>query len=289
MICLPRVCPGKLGKGYLNSAPHHVRRRPDAPIDSVQWRHREHRLDDRKTQHQCWSASSAIAYKPCPHLDTIHCLISRILPPTSQVLNARALTHWSSHPTCVFVTITFEGVPSQSAHPRGLLGVFTMPKKHAPAFTHTKPSYVHPSLESSRASPSQPSEPQTVNQRIQQLRREQAPRATPQQRDELTSPVSRTVPPELRRILHIPEVNAPKPKAGTRMRRAMGGARPPPGPAAPGSWLQQSRHAPAYARNRRKSGGGQSAPRFGTLAKATEQERKVGRPPSRCNHAVLHA
>src|SRR5690242_3843561 len=156
-----------------------------------------------------------------------------------------------------------------------------MPKKHAPAYTQTKPTYVHPSLQSSRASSSTPSEPQTVNQRIQQLRREQTPRATPEQRDELTSVVSsRTVPPDLRRILHIPEVDAPKPKPGLRPRRAIGGARPPPGPAAPNSWLLSSRHAPDYVRKmrRRRSGGETGAPKFCMLARVTNDDHKVGYP-----------
>jgi hypothetical protein len=153
-----------------------------------------------------------------------------------------------------------------------------MTKKHAPSYATAKPSYVHPSLQSSRssASASTSSEPQTVNQRIQQLRREQAPRATPEQRDELTSVVSnRTVPPELRRILHIPEVNAPKPKANTRTRRVMGATRPPPGPAAPTSWLQASRHAPASMRNKKKSPAEHGAAQFGTLARVSNQELKV--------------
>lgn len=153
-----------------------------------------------------------------------------------------------------------------------------MPKKHAPAYTQNKPSYVHPSLQSSRASTSTPAEPQTVNQRIQQLRREQTPRATPEQRDELTSVVSsRTVPPDLRRILHIPEVNAPKPKPGLRSRRVTGSARPPPGPAAPNSWLLSSRHAPDYVRKmrRRQSGGETGAPKFCLLARVTNDEHRV--------------
>jgi len=152
-----------------------------------------------------------------------------------------------------------------------------MPKKHTPSYTTAKPSYVHPSLQSSRSSPSSStaSEPQTVNERIQQLRREQAPRATPQQRDDLTSAVSnRTVPPELRRILHIPEVNAPKPKANTRMRRPAGGARPPPGPAAPTSWLQTSPLARSRTK-KSKRGAQENRVRFGALARATDEQRKV--------------
>src|SRR3954468_18643878 len=121
-----------------------------------------------------------------------------------------------------------------------------MPKKHHPNYAHIKPSYVHPSLQGSRSTgSSSPAAPQTVNERIQQLRREQAPRATIERRDEVTEVVThRTVPPDLRRILHMAEVNAPLPKPGTRTRLIRQGARPPPGPAAPSSWLQSSRHAP---------------------------------------------
>ncbi|KAH7081177.1 hypothetical protein BKA63DRAFT_503309 [Paraphoma chrysanthemicola] len=165
-----------------------------------------------------------------------------------------------------------------------------MPKKHAPAYTTTKPNYVHPSLQSSRAAaPSTSSEPQTVNQRIAQLRREQAPRATIEQRNEISSSVSsRTVPPDLRRILHIPEVNAPKPKAGTRLRtRGLGGARPPPGPAAPSSWLHTSRHAPKYTRNLRSKPGDQAALRFGHLAMVTEEDFKRLPPPRSLQHHCL--
>ncbi|KAF1849162.1 uncharacterized protein K460DRAFT_305044 [Cucurbitaria berberidis CBS 394.84] len=164
-----------------------------------------------------------------------------------------------------------------------------MPKKHTPSYAQTKPSYVHPSLQGSRPSSSTPAEPQTVNQRIQQLRREQAPRATPEQRDEITSLVSRTVPPELRRILHIPEVNAPKPKAGLRPRRVLGAARPPPGPAAPSSWLQTSRHAPAYMRKRKQSSVEHGAPRFSTLATVTDEEYKRLPPPRSLVHQCLRS
>ncbi|RAR10680.1 lysophosphatidylcholine acyltransferase [Stemphylium lycopersici] len=166
-----------------------------------------------------------------------------------------------------------------------------MPKKHTPSYTTAKPSYVHPSLQSSRASTSSSpsSEPQTVNQRINRLRLEQAPRATPQQRDELTSVLStRTVPPELRRILHIPEVNAPKPQANTRMRRTAGGARPPPGPAVPTSWLQTSRHAPSGMK-KRKGGTERNTVIFGTLARATDEERKRIPHPRSLMHQCLRA
>lgn len=166
-----------------------------------------------------------------------------------------------------------------------------MPKKHTPAYTQAKPTYVHPSLQSSRASSSTISEPQTVNQHIQQLRREQAPRATPEQRDELTSVVSsRTVPPDLRRILHIPEVNAPKPKPGLRSRRVIGGARPPPGPAAPTSWLLSSRYAPGYVRKMRKrqSEDERGAPRFCLLARVTDDLYRVCAFIFPCVHLQLN-
>lgn len=149
-----------------------------------------------------------------------------------------------------------------------------MPKKHTPSYTQTKPTYVHPSLESARASASPgPSQPQTVTERINRLRREQAPRPTPQQRDEITSVVSRTVPPELRRILNIPEVNGPKPKAGMRSRRADNRTRPPPGPAAPSSWLLRSRFA--RQSKRRNSKTESQARRFGTLARVPDGNIEV--------------
>lgn len=154
-----------------------------------------------------------------------------------------------------------------------------MPKKHTAAYTTAKPNYVHPTLQSSRhTASSAPTEPQTVNQRIAQLRREQAPRASIEQRNEMNSAVSsRTVPPDLRRILHIPEVNAPKPKAGTRLRaRGPGGTRPPPGPAAPISWLHSSRYAPKQTREYGwKKPGERTASRFSHLARVTEDDFKV--------------
>ncbi|KAF2823098.1 hypothetical protein CC86DRAFT_385244 [Ophiobolus disseminans] len=159
-----------------------------------------------------------------------------------------------------------------------------MPKKHAPAYTTTKPNYVHPSLQSSRSTTSSaPAESRTVNQRIAQLRREQAPRATAEQRNEINSLVSsRTVPPDLRRILHIPEINAPKPKAGSRLRtRGLGGARPPPGPAAPTSWLRTSRYAPTKGQIPLLHQAEAWKSRFGHLATTTEKDFKHLFPPSR--------
>lgn len=154
-----------------------------------------------------------------------------------------------------------------------------MPKKHQPAYASIRPA--HSTLSSaSRATAS--NAPQTsVNERIQQLRREQAPRATSQRRDEVTEVVTtRTVPPQLRRILQLAEVDAPKPKPGSRQARDYGAARPgerrPPGPAAPSSWLNTSGYAlrgggrPAELNGRlvRREG-------FGRLARCYDEEFRV--------------
>ena len=153
-----------------------------------------------------------------------------------------------------------------------------MPKKHNQFYTSIKPrSSNPPTLESSRtggASSSTQAPPQTVNDRIQQLRREQAPRVTAQRRDEITEVVShRTVPPHLRRILHMAEVDAPKPKPGTRRTE---GRRPPPGPAAPSSWLSGSRRAPGHTRkSKTHAGHGNGVGRFCQLARIHDDEFKV--------------
>lgn len=149
-----------------------------------------------------------------------------------------------------------------------------MPKKHAPKFAYTKPSYVHPSLQSSRAptAPGTPA-PRTVNERIQQLRREAAPRASSERRDEVTEVVTkRTVPPTLRRLLQMPEVDVPRPKPGSRAARVSRTDRPPPGPAPPSSWLHDSRHAPDHIRKLTAAGRSQgehrvSQSRLGLLAR----------------------
>ncbi|KAF2492950.1 hypothetical protein BU16DRAFT_429431, partial [Lophium mytilinum] len=121
-----------------------------------------------------------------------------------------------------------------------------MPKKHNPVFAKPQGS-VHPSLEQ-RPILSNPSAPKTVNERINQLRREQAPRATAERRNEIIDVVTqRTVPPALRHILNIPEIDPPKPKPG-RPQGQVRTRRPPPGPAPPASWLSQSQYAPPEAR-----------------------------------------
>lgn len=153
-----------------------------------------------------------------------------------------------------------------------------MPKKHTPSYAHTKPK---PTYGSASPTSSRTPLPLTVNERIQQLRREQAPKSTAQRRDEVTEVVTkRTVPPHLRRILQMAEVDSPLPKPGTRARPQRPGARPPPGPAAPSSWLTSSRHAPAHIRNLRKfrHGGGRGAVTFCPLAMLHDAEYKVCHP-----------
>jgi hypothetical protein len=157
-----------------------------------------------------------------------------------------------------------------------------MPKKHTPSYAHTKPKPTYGSA--SPTSSSTPS-PLTVNERIQQLRREQAPKSTAQRRDEITEVVTkRTVPPQLRRILQMAEVDYPLPKPGTRPRPQRPGARPPPGPAAPSSWLTTSRHAPSQIRNLRKFrvGEGRGAVSFCPLALLHDAEYKVRCPQINC-------
>lgn len=142
-----------------------------------------------------------------------------------------------------------------------------MPKKHQPNFKTTPSNYVHPSLGGSSSNSSRPTTPpqtRTVNERLNQLRREQAAKAHPERRHEISAVVTqRTVPPALRHILNIPETAPPAPKPGTRVR----GRRGPPGPAAPRSWLQSSTHAPEHVKRSAKAGDGSWKPyRFSLLA-----------------------
>jgi hypothetical protein len=133
-----------------------------------------------------------------------------------------ALSHRRNTPRLGGISHILYRTRSRSGQPAtwcSCLLVLTMPKKHTPAYTTTKPNYVHSALRSWRATASSaPAGPWIVSDRIAQLRRERAPRATAEQRNEISSLVSSRTPPDLRQILHIPEVNAPKPKAGTRMR-----------------------------------------------------------------------
>lgn len=122
-----------------------------------------------------------------------------------------------------------------------------MPKKHQPNYKPAS-NYVHPSLSSSRTSASSnagPSSSQSVNDRLNQLRREQAPRSTQDRWNEITETLtSRAVHPDVRQVLNLPEVGPPRPRLVARTANG----RRVPGPAAPQSWLNGSRHAPEYVR-----------------------------------------
>ncbi|PNS18038.1 Polyphosphoinositide phosphatase [Sphaceloma murrayae] len=111
-----------------------------------------------------------------------------------------------------------------------------MPKKHKPIFNNKgTANYVHPSLGSSKpAASDSPPPPATVNERLRQLRREQASAETKQKQIELASSSSQpSVPPSLGGILGVPESAPPPPQPGTRPRTRLR----TPGPAPPRSWL----------------------------------------------------
>lgn len=154
-----------------------------------------------------------------------------------------------------------------------------MPKKHHPTYLHIKPtpppssSSAHSHTHSSNPSSQAPTQTSVTNL-LTHLRRVQTPRATPHQINAVTQTLStRTVPPHLRRLLQIPEVDAPLPKAGARQRRVRGEERGPPGPKAPGSWLVGS------GRKRKGDGvrlrGGGKVCRFCRLAEVYDAEFKV--------------
>ncbi|QDS69286.1 hypothetical protein FKW77_002536 [Venturia effusa] len=120
-----------------------------------------------------------------------------------------------------------------------------MPKKrnHNHIDTTSRPS--------SSAAPPKPS--RSVNERLAQLRAEQAPKPTIEHRNEIASlATAPSMPPALRQILNLPET-AP-PIVRSRRQRIINGSRAPPGPAAPESWLALSQHAPAHLRSQGRKG-----------------------------------
>lgn len=125
-----------------------------------------------------------------------------------------------------------------------------MPKKHQPSFLKLSnahnPSSSSSSSGSAAAGSSSSAEARTVNERLAQLRREQAPRPTQEQRNQITDAVTqRTVHPAVRRLLNLPDAVAPRPRPGTLAARLHAGAggRRISGPPAPRSWLETSIHA----------------------------------------------
>ncbi|KAI9773279.1 MAG: hypothetical protein M1835_006161, partial [Candelina submexicana] len=133
-----------------------------------------------------------------------------------------------------------------------------MPKKCTkPIFTKSD-SYVHPSLSTStavsKASKStfssklaeKTSTSSSVNDLINNSRRNQA-NVTENDRRALSAiATAPTVHPSLREILQVADIPAPRPRKGMRpaMRGTRGGPRGAAGPAPPPSWLNLSRHAP---------------------------------------------
>ncbi|CAI6303163.1 unnamed protein product [Periconia digitata] len=141
-----------------------------------------------------------------------------------------------------------------------------MPKKHQPAYASIRPTHSTSSGTSgtSRANPAAPQ--QSVNDRLQQLRREQAPRTTVQRRDEITEP-------------------------GFRYARNVGangpGQRRPPGPAAPSSWLRASQYAPKSLRRLEREGALTRRQGFGKLARCFNDEHGRFHPPKSLIHQCL--
>ena len=122
-----------------------------------------------------------------------------------------------------------------------------MPKKHHRNLKIYE-SHGSPTQASKPSSPGA-SSPKTVNERLAQLRKEQTSRSIIlQNANEMASVATqRTVPPELRNILDVPETAPPRPRVGVRpprMLRRMAGPAPPP------SWLESSIHTPPHVRAR---------------------------------------
>ncbi|KAI9837777.1 MAG: hypothetical protein M1819_006711 [Sarea resinae] len=127
-----------------------------------------------------------------------------------------------------------------------------MPKKHR-SLQFSKPaSPIHPSLSptssssSSRAVAKQA--PQSVNELLVHLRRNQGSFSEDKARELAAVATSRTVHPSLKEILDVVDTPPPRPRPGLRATGAPGRAmRRPPGPPPPRSWLT-SMHAPRELR-----------------------------------------
>ena len=122
-----------------------------------------------------------------------------------------------------------------------------MPKKHQRNFKIYQ-SHGSPSQTSNQSSPAASSQ-KTVNERLAQLRKEQNSRLIIlQNANEMASVATqRTVPPELRNILDVPEIAPPRLRPGVRPPRML---RRTAGPAPPPSWLENSIHTPPHVRAR---------------------------------------
>ncbi|KAF2230887.1 hypothetical protein EV356DRAFT_453073 [Viridothelium virens] len=151
-----------------------------------------------------------------------------------------------------------------------------MPKKHNQNFNLSKTRYVHPSLTSTKENHGEASSGPSpgVNERLNQLRLSQSPKASPEKVDQITAAVTqKSVPPNLRAVLNIPEPAAPRPKPGVRRRRLPG---QPAGPAAPQSWMERSQHAPSYERARARKRARYSAAQSKTRFRPPDVDRLPG-------------
>lgn len=141
-----------------------------------------------------------------------------------------------------------------------------MPKKR-------NQNLIDTSRPSSSVPPVKPS--RSVNERLAQLRAEQAPRPTIEHRNEIASlATAHSMPPALRQILNIPET-AP-PNVRSRRQRIIHGRRAPPGPAAPESWLALSQHAPAHLGAQRRNGIGKAAEDMRHISTSFHKLSKLG-------------
>jgi hypothetical protein len=149
-----------------------------------------------------------------------------------------------------------------------------MPKKRQPAYASLATGAAGPSSPAAAASSSatQTESKLSVNDLLARLRREQAPRATPEHTSQMTAVLSsRTVPPHLRHLMNLPEMEPPPPRPGVRGVRIR--AHRVAGPAPPRSWLEGSGsvHAPV---GRAAEAGQRARPRqLGWLSRRKDRQK----------------
>ncbi|KAA8564298.1 hypothetical protein EYC84_011242 [Monilinia fructicola] len=129
-----------------------------------------------------------------------------------------------------------------------------MPKKRFTSQYSKPASTVHPSLNSNAtasASASQNKNAPSVNDLINSARKIGISPTEHLRAASSLTPSPHTLPPQIRHLLSHPETPSPTPRRPVHNRRFdANGRRIPAGPAAPRSWLEGSRHAPADVRRR---------------------------------------